>query len=865
MKTGRIYAVVHILDMPYHADKALTYYLTPALAEEISVGSFVTVPLGAKNRHVMGVVTELHTRETLDRKFPVDRCKPAASLVSSEFVLTGEMLGLCRYLKEMTFCSIGEAAKAVMPTGALRRLVERYALPPGEEERARSLAYVQTLSGASSMEGDILLLAAQGDGVRRDALNDAVGEGAARCADHLVQKGLLARTYTLSESDNTAYSTFVAPAAPREDLAAILDGDPVVRRQYGYRRRSPAYAKILSAVLQAEGGEICVTEIDPEDSGIPAALRELKKDGLITLRKEPRYRNPYAEQSSAAPRDENALSEEQAAAKAALEALYRTGEPRAALLHGVTGSGKTRVIKAMMDEVLADGRQVIMLVPEIALTPQTVTFFCSYYGRRVAVVHSSLSAGERLDVWRQAKRGEIDIVIGTRSAVFVPFERLGMIVMDEEQEHTYKSDANPKYHARDAARYRCAASSALLLLASATPSFESYYKAKRGIYSLITLKNRYGGARLPEVIMADMHEESLGGSGEAPLGAVLSAAIEENRARGEQTMLFVNRRGYQRYISCLSCREPVMCPHCSVPMTLHKRRSIQEAADESAEWLSHGVLVCHYCGERVAVPTVCPSCTSPHLHAFGYGTQRAEEELWNRYPDLKVTRMDTDTTKGKFSHTTILSNFRDKNADVLLGTQMIAKGHDFPSVTLVGVLSADALLYQDDYRAAERAFSLLTQVIGRAGRGEQAGRAVIQTYNPDHEVLHFAAAQDYEAFYERAIAMRQAMVFPPFCDMVLVAFSAAEEYELMTAAEKFASHLSSLIAPDGAYSDVPMTVFGPFEAQIYRVSERFRLRMILKCRLNKRTRALLACVMTEAALTCGSRISVSVDVNPNSL
>ncbi|MBR5870847.1 MAG: primosomal protein N', partial [Clostridia bacterium] len=571
-----------------------------------------------------------------------------------------------------------------------------------------------------------------------------------------------------------------------------------------------------------------------------------------------------------APKDDNVLNEEQQNACDELCALYRTHEPKAALLHGVTGSGKTRVIKAMMDEVLADGRQVIMLVPEISLTPQSVSIFCSYYGNRVALLHSALSAGERLDVWRRVKRGEVDIVIGTRSAVFVPFERLGMIVIDEEQEHTYKSDSNPKYHARDAARYRCAKSSALLLLASATPSLESYYKAERGIYSLITLKNRYGGAALPEVVMADMHGEILNGSGDTPLGSILAGALAETKEKNEQSILFINRRGYHKYVSCLSCKTPVMCPHCSVPMTLHKKSGALDAADTVIDPTQPqssigGVLVCHYCGTRVRTPQVCPDCHGPHLHAFGYGTQRAEEDLEKRFHEIRARRMDMDTTKEKFSHDLILKSFRNHSFDVLLGTQMVTKGHDFPDVTLVGILSADAMLYQDDYRASEKAFSLITQVIGRAGRGDKPGRAVIQTYNPDNEILKLAAAQDYETFYRGAIRMREAMVFPPFCEMVLLSYSSSEEVEVMNAAAKIASRLRELIAPGGAYADVQMAIFGPFEAQVYKVNEKFRMRMILKCRLNRRTRALLDQIMTESYNICSGRVAVSIDINPSNL
>ena len=865
----RQYAVVRILDIPYHVDKPFTYYLTPEMAGTASIGCFVMVPFGVSNRRVMGIVTELQSPSELPADFPVDRCKPVAKVVSGEFVLNEELLGLCRYMKEMTFCSFGDAAKAVIPTGALRRIHELFVFPTEAAAKAAAEEFLSSLAGASSLEGDILSLLQKKKTVRRERLAEAFGADAVKTADSMVKKGLLERTYRLSDGENAVYQIFISSPIPADDIRRMLAGDNELREKYGYRHRSEAYTSVMQRIAAAGGEEIQVNSLETQDVIGSTALRVLAKEGFLTVRREQVFRNPYESAYQARPKDDNILSDEQQAAMEQLRALYRTHEPKAALLHGVTGSGKTRVIKAMMDEVIADGRQVIMLVPEISLTPQSVAIFCSYYGNRVALLHSALSAGERLDVWRRVKRGEVDIVIGTRSAVFVPFERLGMIVIDEEQEHTYKSDSNPKYHARDAARYRCAASHALLLLASATPSLESYYKAERGMYSLVTLKNRYGSAALPEVVMADMHGEVFDGSGQTPLGAALSTALHETKEKNEQAILFINRRGYHKYVSCLSCKNPVMCPHCSVPMTLHKKSGSAEPVSavnpDQPQGAIGGVLVCHYCGTRVRTPQVCPACQGPHLHAFGYGTQRAEEDLENRFPDIRAQRMDMDTTREKFSHDLILKSFRNKAFDVLLGTQMVTKGHDFPDVTLVGILSADALLYQDDYRASEKAFSLITQVVGRAGRGEKPGRAIIQTYNPDNEILRLAAAQDYETFYRGAIRMREAMVFPPFCEMVLLSYSSTEEVEVMNAATKIASRLRALIAPGGAYHDVQMAVFGPFEAQVYKVNEKFRMRMILKCRLNRRTRALLDQIMTESYTLCSGRVNVSVDVNPSNL
>ncbi|MBR2850365.1 MAG: primosomal protein N', partial [Clostridia bacterium] len=387
---------------------------------------------------------------------------------------------------------------------------------------------------------------------------------------------------------------------------------------------------------------------------------------------------------------------------------------------------------------------VIVLLPEIALTPQTLEIFCSRYGKRVAIIHSGLSEGERLDTYRRIKSGGADVVIGTRSAVFAPLDNLGMIVIDEEQEHTYKSDMNPKYHAKDIARYRSAHQNSLMLLASATPSFDSYYKAKEGKYALVTLKNRYGGAKLPRVSVVDMRKSAAGGV-TSPLGNMLCEKLVETKERGNQSILFINRRGYNNFLSCRSCGEAVSCPTCSVSMTYHTYGGSYD----------RGELRCHWCGRRMPVPTTCPSCQSEHIARMGYGTQRIEQELSELLPTANILRMDTDTTSAKNAYEELLGKFRRREADILLGTQMVTKGHDFPAVTLVGVLLADASLYLDDYRAAERTFAMLTQVIGRAGRAVKEGEAIIQTNNPDNDCIRLACKQDYERFYENEIRLRK--------------------------------------------------------------------------------------------------------------
>ena len=505
-----------------------------------------------------------------------------------------------------------------------------------------------------------------------------------------------------------------------------------------------------------------------------------------------------------------------------------------------------------IDHVLEKGRSAIVLLPEISLTPQTLGIFCSRYGERVAIIHSGLSEGERLDTYRRIKSGGADVVIGTRSAIFAPLSNLGLIIIDEEQEHTYKSDKNPKYHAKDVARFRCVKHNALMLLASATPSFESFYKAEQGIYTLVRLNNRYGGAKLPKTTVVDMRKAAQRGV-ISPLGDLLCEKLVSTKEMGDQSILFINRRGYNNFFSCRSCGKAVTCPTCSVSMTYHTFGSSYDK----------GELRCHWCGRRMPTPTKCPECESEHLARMGYGTQRIEQELGELMPSAKILRMDTDTTNTKNAYEELLGTFRSGDADVLLGTQMVTKGHDFPSVTLVGVLLADTSLYLDDYRAAERTFAMLTQVIGRAGRAKKEGEAIIQTSNPDHECIRLACAQDYDTFYKNEIRLRRQLRFPPFCDIALITLTSSVEKELMKVSTMFAKNFAELVEKE--YSDLPLVVYGPFEAPVYKVENKYRMRMVVKCRLNKRSRAMFSNLLKSFSKATSKDLTLSIDFNPSNL
>lgn len=609
--------------------------------------------------------------------------------------------------------------------------------------------------------------------------------------------------------------------------------------------RSEGQRTVLSFLLKNTSAEEKILLSEP---GVTSAhIGALCRRGLLAVGCIEDYRNPYA--AFAAERDTSpiVLSAAQTAAYDTIEWLMGEDSARAALLYGVTGSGKTKVILKAIETCIASGKSAIMLVPEIALTPQTVGIFCRRFGERVAVIHSSLSAGERLDAYRRIRCGAVDLVIGTRSAVFAPLDNLGLIVIDEEHEHTYKSESDPKYHARDVAAYRCGQYHALMLLASATPSVESFYKAKTGAYTLVPLRERYGGAKLPTAVIVDMREElRLGNT--SPISQRLADQLSAAYEKEKQAILFLNRRGYNSQVSCKTCGEVITCPHCSVSLTYHTERG-------------GGKMMCHLCGYTAPPPKVCPACGGEKLSFLGFGTQRVEGDLSRFLPDVRVLRMDADTTSQKFSFDRLLEQFRSGEADVLLGTQMVTKGHDFPDVTLVGVILADTSLYVSDFRAAERTFSLLTQVIGRAGRAGAEGCAVIQTYSPDNEIIRLACTQNYDAFYEGEIKLRKELSYPPFCDIVTLTLTSSDEQALLNAAAKFKEKFASKM--QGDFASVPLMAYGPFEAGVYKLNEKYRLRTVVKCKLNAASRALFRSLLSEYSGRDG--ITLTVDLNPLSV
>ena len=823
---------VHILDVPYHADCEYDYYVPSHLAGEVRRGSLVIAPFGAANRQKVAVVTSTGDKV----EYESGRIKHIVSVMNQYLSLSEDMMQLCEFMKSTTLCTIGEAVKCMVPTMMVSSVEE--------------LLYTTERSPSSAEAEDVYSYILANQGVTFKKLNERFPDKR-DAISYLIRNKYLKKTVRVTEKDKNRYENMISLAIDKDEALKLVTSSKKLRS---------ARQEAIVALL-CEYGTLSSSEIYRRTDTTKQNIDALIKKGIVCSKRVQTVRDPYAEARTGR-RDSIILSDEQRKAYSAIEEQSSTGEARAVLLHGITGSGKTSVIKEMIDRVITSGRSVIILVPEISLTPQTVSVFCGYYGDRVAVIHSGLSAGERFDAYRKIKDNEIDVVIGTRSAVFAPLSNLGMIVIDEEQEHTYKSDTDPKYLAHDIARFRCAKSNALMLLASATPSLTSYYKAVSGVYTLVKMNKRYGDATLPDVVITDMHRERAAGN-TGVFGSKLATMLYETRERNKQAILFLNRRGYHASLSCDTCGKPIECPNCSIAMTYHSYRKIDEEvnADNAHDVMSRsGVLRCHYCGYQSRVPSVCSHCNEGGFEYIGFGTQKLVDDLERLIPEVRTIRMDADTTTQKSSYDKILGSFLNGEADVLIGTQMVTKGHNFPAVTLVGVILADMMLYTSDYRAAERTFSMLTQVIGRAGRASDRGVAVIQTNSPSDRTIQYAATQNYEEFYKNEIQIRKAYTFPPFCDICLITVTAGNEAELTRESERLFSRFKTAFTEANA----PVMIYGPFEAPVYRTQGRYRKRLMIKCKLNSEVRGIISRIYAD--FTKNTRTAhMSVDLNPSTI
>ncbi len=807
---------VAIEQTAYHFDK-LYHYFVPSGMTLPAVGCRVVVPFGGGNTRRNGFVMELTQAAT------TENLKPLHEVVDSTPLLSSELVQLSLWLKEHTFCCLYDALKLMLPTGMQMQMEVKYKACPHCEVSASELK--EPLSNL------VMALQSSGLSVAKEKLIATFGLSAQGDElDLLVRQGFLLQDRQAIRRMGDA-TLKIASLLPKEDE------DPLP----SLTAKQKAVYDLLCQVGAASVKEICYF------TGVtPVVLQGLKKKGLIDLTDQEVFRTPDQEILQAEPTPIR-LSSCQQQAFDALGHLLRQEKGAAALLYGVTGSGKTSVYLKLIDEALTQNPEngVIVMVPEISLTPQAVSIFKRRYGKGVAVFHSRLSLGERLDEWKRVKNKMAQIVIGTRSAIFAPLEKIGLIVMDEEQEHTYKSESAPRFHARDVARFRAAHHNALLVLASATPSLESYAKAKAGVYTLCRMEQRYGNALLPAVQTLDMRDEQEAGNLSAysnQLIHLLETQLENNK----QSILLLNRRGYHTFVGCAACGHVMECPECSISMTYHR---------------DNNRLMCHYCNHSIPLPDKCPACGGDMMKMTGLGTQKAEEQLQQLLPQARILRMDADSTMTKTAHGEKLAAFANGEYDILLGTQMVAKGLDFPNVTLVGVLNADTMLHSNDYRAYERGFSLLTQVIGRAGRADQSGLAVIQTAQPDHELIELAARQDYDAFFTQEIALRKMMEYPPFCDLCVVGLAGGSNTKTLEGALRMLELIKELVR--NRYPHLPVKILGPSPAQILRVGGKYRYRLLIKCKNSKVFREMLATALVHFGRLKGlGGVTAYADMNP---
>lgn len=816
----KAFARVRIIDVPLGIDREYSYFIPPELRSSVKTGAVAVVPFGNANKRVSAVVVGVS-----------DECdypgaKPVDSVMRYPFDVPEELVQTCAFMKERFFCTFGSAFRTVIPPGV---------------NLGTETVYTAAGDGAAELNpaAEILLRAVRLNGEAREKdLFDEYGDECGKLLASLCKAGYLKKTTRVPEKLNEKNLFTVSLTVPEEEAAELAaGGEGLTEKQRG----------LISLLINYPAATL--REIEEIGGYSAAIVNAVIKKGYAEKRETSFYREAY-DFENVPPEGEIKLSEEQKNAVGGLNALADSGEPKAALLFGVTGSGKTRVITECAKHVIASGRKVIILLPEIGLTSQAVRSYAAAFGKRLAVIHSMLSVGERSDTYRRIREGELDVVIGTRSAVFAPFDNVGLIAIDEEQAATYKSETTPKYSAQDVARFRCSRSNALMLLASATPSIESFYKAKNGIYSLFTLKGRFGDAALPEVIIEDMRGDPAL-TGDLLIGERLARELRAAKGEGKQSLLFVNRRGYNSHISCRECGYVFACPNCTVSLTYHAYDGREKGRKR---------LNCHYCGYTSALPEQCPVCGSRHIGYSGFGTQKLQDELENGFPELKILRMDSDTTGGKFSHDRIIESFASGESDVLIGTQMISKGLDFPNVKLAGAVSVDSALYMDDFRAGERTFSLVTQLVGRAGRKDGDGLAILQTYNPDNEILRAAAKQDYESFYESEIKLRRSVLFPPFCSIAVFGVSSASEQECESFSARFDAILLSVYDKD--YKDVKIIKFGPFRSGIYKVMGRYRQRVIIKYKDCRRAREFFLKTLTDGMAAAPKTVRLELDVNP---
>ena len=797
-------------------DKPYSYRIPAEMA--VTPGQRVQVTFGRANKRTEGVVLTVESGSE-------EKLKPIELCLDEEPILTPYQLKMAAFLRERYFCTFYDAIRGILPAGLWFQTRQSFSLTEDRSWKEKTikkegaLAVLRLLEDCGGQTGELVLKEAIPD---EAVLHSALS--------YLARKKWIASQVDFSRRLGDKTEKIAALATSPEETAAFAASRP----------KSAAMQKTVLELL-CSVGIAAVKDICYFTGASAATVNRLEKLGYLTLSERPVLR--CREIQPAQLDGPLILNEEQTACFEGLKNQMAQEQPGVALLYGVTGSGKTSVYIKLIQHTLSLGKSAMLLVPEIALTPQLLGLMAAYFGNQVAVLHSSLSAGERYDQWKRAKSGDAKVIIGTRSAVFAPCTP-GLIILDEEQEHSYKSENSPRYCAREVAIWRGAKENALVLLGSATPSVETMYRAKSGIYRLYTLRQRYNGRPLPRVDIVDMNYEVKMGN-DLSLSVPLRTAMVDTMEENKQTILLLNRRGNSRALVCVDCRETPECPRCSVRLTYHS---------------ANNRLLCHYCGFSQPAPQRCPTCGGP-LKTIGTGTQKVQQELNQLFPDKEVSRMDADTVSAVNTHEKILERFQKERIPVLLGTQMVAKGLNLPDVTLVGVLDADLSLYTGGYRAGETTFNMLTQVVGRAGRGDSDGRAMIQTLVPEHKVINLAARQDYEGFYDLEIQLRRVQNAPPFGDFANVTFTGQEEVAVLRAAAKFRDSLIACLT-QAPYNEEVCTVLGPAPCVVPKINYNFRYQLTLRCKMTRNLRLLLSHLLRQCSQDKQNRgLSAYIDVN----
>lgn len=789
-------------------DKPYSYFVPKELESKAKKGCRVTVPFGNGNTKKQGLIIDYGFSDYNPK------IKYIISVNDEHPILNDEMLGLCLFMKERLFCTYFDAVNTILPTGLKLRLEEFYAI----NEEFLGYSYL------SEDEKNIF-----------DFLTK----------NEYISLAKLKKTFDSAEDLIQILKQKEAVKVSKEPIRKMLDKTAkyvrIANEDYDCSLLTKRQQEITEVIKTV--GTVSIKELMYFTGVTMSVINNLEQKGIIEIFEKQVFRIPFKPKKTQNTQ-EIVLNEEQQKAYKDLKSKLEANNENVSLLFGVTGSGKTSVYMKLVDDAVKDNKGVIVMVPEIALTPQMISIFSDRYGSDIAVLHSAMSIGQRMDEYTRLKNGEAAIAIGTRSAVFAPVNNLGLIIIDEEQEHTYKSEKSPRYNAKDIAKFRANYNRCLLVLSSATPSLESYSLALSGKYGLNEISSRYNGAKLPNVSVVDMRKELTDGN-KSDISRLLASKIDERLNNNKQIILLLNRRGHNTHISCPACGYVASCPECSVSLTYHS---------------ANKRLMCHYCGYSEPLLDKCPECGNEYLNFGGAGTQKLEQEIKSLYPNARILRLDADSTLARDSYSEKLKSFADKEYDILLGTQMVAKGLDFPDVDLVGVIGADRALNSDDYRGFERTFDLLTQVIGRAGRAGGEAEAIIQTLNTEDNVIFLASNQDYKSFYDEEILTRKLMIYPPFCDICMVAAVSSDRNLAFNTANEILENIKN--ETQNQYSDIKMIILGPMPATIIKMNGKYRFRMIIKCKNSKKFREMLR---KSINVKQKKDLSVFVDINPESI